>query len=80
MIEPKKGEIDYKLAKKDLNKFYEKVFSEEVTQHKVKNESPLRRSIQTKVTTRPHLKIMKKMRVAIALMLKNKFEEMYAAG
>jgi hypothetical protein len=45
VIEPKKGEIDYKLAKKDLNKFYEKVFSEEVTQHKVKNESPLRRSI-----------------------------------
>lgn len=80
VIEPNKKEIDYKLAKKDLNKFYEKVFNEEITQHKVKNESPLRRSVTTKVTTRPHLKIMKKMRVAIALMLKNKFEELYAQG
>ena len=74
IIEPHKGEINYKLAKKDLNKFYEKVFNEDVTQHKVKNESPVRRQVTTKVTKRPHMKIMKKLRIAIALMLKSKIE------
>lgn len=80
IIEPHKGEINYKLAKKDINKFYEKVFNEEVTQHKVKNESPLRRQVSTKVTTRPHLKIMKKLRIAIALILKKKIEALGAPG
>jgi hypothetical protein len=80
IIEPHKGEINYNLAKKDLNKFYEKVFNEEVTSHKVKNESPLRRQVSTKVTKRPHTKIMKKLRVAIALMLKSKIDALTFGG
>lgn len=68
MVEPEK-EIDYKLAKKDLNKFYDKVFSEEVMQHSIKQEGGYRHSFTSKMTTRPHVKIMKKLRVALALML-----------
>ena len=35
MIQPKKGEIDYSLAERNLDKFYDKVLSQDVTEHKV---------------------------------------------
>ena len=35
MIQPKEGEIDYKLAEKNVEKFYNKVLTQDVTEHKV---------------------------------------------
>ena len=35
VIEPKEGEINYDLAKKNPNKFYDQVLSQDVREHKV---------------------------------------------
>jgi len=35
MIQPKEGEIDYSLANKNIEKFYNKVLSQDITEHKV---------------------------------------------
>jgi hypothetical protein len=42
VVEPKKGEINYKMARKDLSKFYDNVFEEKVTKYKFKDDSPKR--------------------------------------
>ena len=38
MIQPKKGEIDYSLADKNIDKFYDKVLTQDVTEHKVSHK------------------------------------------
>jgi len=59
IVEPKRNKaINYSMAKKDLTKFYEQVFEEEVTFNKFKNESPKKISYTQKVGKRPHGKIM----------------------
>jgi hypothetical protein len=53
VIEPKEGEIDYKLAYKNPNAFYKKVLNQEITEHKIyspKRGSPLK--LETTLTKR----------------------------
>ena len=38
IIEPHGGELNYKLAEKNLNKFFDHVFNQEITQHKLKEQ------------------------------------------
>jgi hypothetical protein len=40
VIEPHGGELDYKLANKNPLKFYDQVFNQDITKHKVKEGSP----------------------------------------
>lgn len=74
IIEPHGGELNYKLAEKNLNKFFDHVFNQEITQHKLKeqggeSESNLyhkhRCEIITKITKRPYLRIMEKIRMKL---------------
>ena len=67
VIEPHGGEINYKLAEKNLDKFYDQVFNQDVTKHKVRKEkdeegSPRKRNkaieVKSKITKRPISKIM----------------------
>jgi hypothetical protein len=71
IIEPHGGELNYNLAGKDLEKFYDQVFNQEITQHKLKEAGgskeanlyhKMRCEIISKVTKRPYLKIMEKIR------------------
>lgn len=75
VVEPKK-EIDYKLLEKNPEKFYESVFTSEVTTHKAKQDakSPVRRAvtISSKTTTRPHVKMMDKIKSKIVEKLREK--------
>jgi hypothetical protein len=98
VIEPHGGELNYKIAEKNPLKFYEQVFTQDITkhtvgkdkdlkkqkdeEHKKKEEeagSPLKRrkdkiptTVSSKVTKRPHLKIMMKLQQKIALKLQEK--------
>ena len=77
VIEPHGGELNYKLAEKNPLKFYEQVFNQDITKHKLKEDegSPKRRAqveISSKVTKRPHLKIMEKIRTKIEQKLREK--------
>jgi hypothetical protein len=71
IIEPHGGELNYNLAEKNLQKFFDHVFNQEITQHKAKEFGGSRESnlyhkqaveITSKVTKRPYLKIMEKIR------------------
>lgn len=42
VIEPKGGEINYDLAKKDPLKFYDKVMQQDITEHKVRRSKAFR--------------------------------------
>lgn len=62
------------MAEKNLNKFFEQVFNQQITQHKLKeskgeSESNLyhkhRCEVISKVTKRPYLKIMEKIRMKL---------------
>lgn len=77
VIEPQGGQIDYDLHKKNPDQFYNQVFSQQITQHKVKGmPSPTRRSqtvqIKSKVTTRPYMKIIEKVKTQLIQMLAEK--------
>jgi hypothetical protein len=74
IIEPHGGELNYKLAEKNLNKFFDHVFNQEITQHKLKEQGgesnaniyhKHRCEIITKVTKRPYIRIMEKIRMKL---------------
>lgn len=99
VIEPHGG-INYNLAKKDPNKFYDQVFNQDITKHTVGKDKDVKRQIQeenerrfaegekplkktkvpttvkTKVTKRPHIKIMEKLKSKIAQILQKKMNDM----
>ncbi len=101
IIEPHGGEINYNLATKNPNKFYEQVFTQDITRISCKREdsmspkksptktdeeeedkveqkapSPKRSKsplvITRKVTKRPYLKFMAKLKMRIAKLLQSK--------
>lgn len=45
VIEPHGG-INYRLAKKDPNKFYEQVFNQDITKHTVAKDKEAKRQLQ----------------------------------
>ena len=99
VIQPHGG-INYSLAKKDPNKFYEQIFNQDITKHTVgkdkgimrqnkeendrrfaEGEKPLKKTkvpttVTSKVTKRPHLKIMEKLKSKIAQILQQKMNDM----
>ena len=79
-VEPHGGELNYKLVDRNPEKFYHQVFNQDITQHKVKETNRRKHlvEISTKVTKRPYMRIMEKIRLKIADRLKEKFGE--AAG
>lgn len=74
--------MDYQSVFKDPLKFYEQVFNQDITKHKVINDSkkasvdgsPLKKSktVTSKVTKRPYLKMMEKIKLKIIDSLKEK--------
>lgn len=64
IVEPHGGALNYDIAQKNPLKFYDQVFNQNITKHKMfKEEAPLEKrksqiSIKSKVTKRPYLKIM----------------------
>lgn len=97
VIEPHGGQLNYNLAEKNPLKFYDQVFNQDITKHRVGKDkemqkkldeehkameqeagSPLKRkktkvpvTITSKVTKRPHLKIMEKLKSKIAEKLRD---------
>lgn len=75
VVEPHGGEINYKLADKNPEKFYEQVFNQDITKHKVKEEAKQKGKpsigITSKVTKRGYLKIMAKIKLQIEERLKD---------
>jgi hypothetical protein len=74
IIEPHGGELNYNLADKNLAKFFDHVFNQEITQHKLKETGGDRESnlyhkkpveVVSKITKRPYLKIMEKIRLKL---------------
>ena len=74
VIEPHGGELNYNLAEKNLSKFFDQVFNQEITEHKVREIGGAKASnvyhkkpveITSKVTKRPYLKIMEKIRMKL---------------
>ena len=87
IIEPHGGELNYKMAEKNLNKFFEHVFNQQITQHKLKetrgeSEANLyhkhRCEVVSKVTKRPYLKIMEKIRMKLHEKLREKIGERHS--
>ena len=78
VVEPHGGELNYNLLDRHPERFYHQVFNQEITQTKVKETNDNRHlvEISTKVTKRPYMKIMEKIRGKIADRLKEKFGEM----
>lgn len=87
VIEPHGGELNYNLAQKNPLKFYEQVFTQEITQHKVKEggnhdnialvRKNTKKELSSKVTHRPFLKIMEKIRLRISEKLRAKIGETF---
>ena len=81
VIEPHGGELNYKLAERNPLKFYEQVLTQDITKHKIKRdeESPNRRSvaITSKITKRPHLLIIEKIRAKLEEKLKERIGRLY---
>ena len=82
VIEPHGGELNYGLAERNLPKFFEQVFNQEITEHKVReigggksvyHKAPV--EITSKVTKRPYLKIMEKIRMKLFERLREKIGE-----
>lgn len=89
VIEPHGGELKYHLAEKNLQKFFDHVFNQEITQHKLKEAGGDKESniyhkkpweIVTKVTKRPYLKIMEKIRMKLFEKLREKLGEEHGEG
>lgn len=106
VIEPHGGELNYKLAEKNPLKFYDQVYNQDITKHRVGEDkeikrqleeehkqkeeeagSPLRRkkakipvTVTSKVTKRPHLKIMEKLKAKIAEKLRERIGEELGAN
>lgn len=76
IIEPHGGELNYNLAEKNPLKFYDQVFNQDITQHKVKEPALKKKKtdveLSSKVTKRPYLKIMEKIRLKILQSLQAK--------
>jgi hypothetical protein len=80
IIEPHGGALNYDIAQKNPLKFYDQVFHQNITKHKVAEEqSPERRksqiNIKSKVTKRPFLKIMESIKNSLILQLQKKIGE-----
>ena len=83
IIEPHGGELNYKIAEKNPLKFYDQVFNQDITKHKVKEqqqeEEKTRRrpkvAVTSKVTKRPYLKIMQKIKIKLIETLLNRIGE-----
>lgn len=82
IIEPHGGEINYNIVNKNPNKFYDQVFNQDITKMTCKRQSstspeasPRKKSplqIKSRITKRPYLKFMAKLKVKIALMIRSK--------
>ena len=81
VIEPHGGALNYDIAQKYPLKFYEQVFNQDITKHKMVEEekSQERRksqiSVKSKVTKRPYLKIMDKIKTKLIQSLQKKIGE-----
>jgi hypothetical protein len=75
LVQPHGGELNYRLVDRSPEKFYDQVFNQEITQHKVKQVPSHRNQVEitTKITKRPYMKIMEKIRGKIAERLKSYF-------
>ncbi len=75
VIEPHGGELNYKLVDRKPEKFYNQVFNQEITQYKAKQMPSQRNTVEisTRITKRPYMKIMEKIRGKIADRLREKF-------
>ena len=75
VVAPHGGELNYRLVDRNPEKFYHQVFNQDITQHKVKELSAKKHTVEisTKITKRPYMKIMEKIRTKIADRLKEKF-------
>ena len=74
------------MADTNLSKFFDQVFNQEITQHKLKEAGGNRENniyhkkpveITSKVTKRPYLKIMEKIRLKLFERLREKFGEVH---
>lgn len=83
IIEPHEGEINYNIVFKNPNKFYDQVFNQDVTKMTCKRQESLSQEsspkkkqlplqIKSRVTKRPHLKLMAKLKLKILQMIKAK--------
>jgi len=75
IVEPHGGKINYNLVKKDITKFYDQVFAQQITKTKFaedKNSPSPKKQLSQKVTKRPHHKIMDKIRVKMISTIKEK--------
>lgn len=82
MIEPHGGQLNYQSVYKDPLKFYDTVFNQDITKHKVKEDaSPCKKTktVTSKVTKRPFLKMMEKIKLKLLESLKNKIGEEFGA-
>lgn len=77
VVEPHGGELNYNLVDRNPERFYQQVFNQPITQTKVRelHNHAHTLEISTKVTKRPYMKIMEKIRGKIAERLKEKFGE-----
>jgi|LauGreDrversion4_2_1035121.scaffolds.fasta_scaffold99377_3 hypothetical protein len=77
VVEPHGGELNYNLVDRNPERFYQQVFNQPITQTKVSETHDHRHRVEisTKVTKRPYMKIMEKIRGKIADKLKEKFGE-----
>ena len=74
VIEPHRGQLHYNLVDRNPEKFYDQVFNQNISQTKVKNVHHRNMvEISTKVTKRPYMKIMEKIRSKIADRIRDKF-------
>lgn len=73
VVEPHGGELNYALVDRNPEKFYKQVFNQDITQTKVKEDRNHLVEISTKITKRPYMKIMEKIRSKIADRLIEKF-------
>lgn len=90
IIQPHEGELNYKLAEKNPLKFYDQVFTQEITQHKVIEggnhdnialvKKRTKKEFSTKVTQRPFLRMMEKIRLKITEKLREKLGQEFGSN
>lgn len=65
VIEPHGGELNYKLAQKDTLKFYDQVFNQDITKHKLKEGGSNKHGSDKKVNEEEVKKLHRKVKVEI---------------
>jgi len=81
--------LNYNLADKNLQKFFDQVFNQEITQHKLKEAGGDKESniyhkkpveVVSKITKRPYLKIMEKIRLKLYEKLRDIIGDQHGEG